>query len=249
MINLRTRAQRQRYAQQTVRLLDRLELFATPRLSRSIHEAYMAVAKDNDPSKKLAALRAVIEQTSYAAIDAFAERWKRESGMSKEEKRAQPKQVEDDPVLIARRKWAAKNAAARIEGIDTTIRARVKTIIKRGVDDPPEVLARKLSADGEMFSRMRARTIARTETHAAAMSTEIEMARRDADDMNAVMTKEWVATNDDRTRPDHDEADGQKTDIDGDFLVGDAKLDHPGDPDGPPEQVINCRCVLVYGVK
>lgn len=52
----------------------------------------------------------------------------------------------------------------------------------------------------------------------------------------------WVARMDARTRPTHFAADGQRQSIDGMFLVGGADLAYPGDPNGPPEQVVNCRC-------
>jgi len=58
-----------------------------------------------------------------------------------------------------------------------------------------------------------------------------------------VKVKEWLATADDRTRESHVEMDGQAAPIDGVFDNG---CRFPGDPNGPPEEVINCRCALVY---
>jgi hypothetical protein len=58
--------------------------------------------------------------------------------------------------------------------------------------------------------------------------------------------KEWLATDDERTRETHADADGQVVPIDQPFQVGDDLLMYPGDPDGSDEEVINCRCTLIY---
>lgn len=60
-----------------------------------------------------------------------------------------------------------------------------------------------------------------------------------------VQMKEWLATNDERTRPDHAAANGQRVAVDARFDVGGEMLSHPGDPNGSPENTINCRCTLV----
>jgi uncharacterized protein with gpF-like domain len=54
--------------------------------------------------------------------------------------------------------------------------------------------------------------------------------------------KGWSATDDDHTRESHREVDDEVVDIDEHFSNG---LMHPGDPAGPPEEIINCRCVAV----
>ena len=59
-------------------------------------------------------------------------------------------------------------------------------------------------------------------------------------------SKEWVPIEDDRTRIDHSDAVNQIVPIKSPFLVGGAELMFPGDPSGPPEQVINCRCAAAY---
>jgi hypothetical protein len=59
-------------------------------------------------------------------------------------------------------------------------------------------------------------------------------------------TKTWLATPDDRTRETHVEADGQTVPMDGQFDVGGELLDYPGDPSGSDEEVINCRCTVIY---
>ena len=55
--------------------------------------------------------------------------------------------------------------------------------------------------------------------------------------------KEWVATLDERTRDRHAEMDGETAELDQPFSNG---LMFPGDPDGPPEEIINCRCTEVH---
>lgn len=87
-----------------------------------------------------------------------------------------------------------------------------------------------------------ARRIARTEVHTAASVGSDEAARATGLDM----VKEWASTEDSRTRPTHDDADGQRREMDEPFEVGGAALDYPGDPKGPAREVINCRCTTLY---
>ena len=56
--------------------------------------------------------------------------------------------------------------------------------------------------------------------------------------------KVWHATDDERVRPTHLEADKQVRPILEPFEVGDAKLDHPADFDAPPEEFYGCRCSM-----
>ena len=91
----------------------------------------------------------------------------------------------------------------------------------------------------------RAITIARTETmrayNAGAYGSGLQ-----AEQIEGVpMTKEWLATEDARTRPTHREADGQEQPLSQPFIVGGFPLQFPGDPMAPPEEVINCRCNML----
>lgn len=56
-----------------------------------------------------------------------------------------------------------------------------------------------------------------------------------------ILEEEWIATNDKRTRHSHAIMDGETKGIDGKFSNG---LSYPGDPNGSPEEVYNCRCTL-----
>lgn len=60
-----------------------------------------------------------------------------------------------------------------------------------------------------------------------------------------ITKKGWLSTQDGRVRETHDAANGQQVDISDVFTVGTAALKHPGDPDGPPGEIINCRCTLL----
>jgi uncharacterized protein with gpF-like domain len=94
------------------------------------------------------------------------------------------------------------------------------------------------------FSRQRAALIARTETHGAANFGAQEAAK----ETGLQLRKEWVSASDERTRDSHRRADGQVVGMDEPFRIGGARLMYPGDPDGPADETINCRCAVAHQV-
>lgn len=63
-------------------------------------------------------------------------------------------------------------------------------------------------------------------------------------------TKTWIAILDDRTRPEHAEADGQEVDIDEPFIVGGEELMEPRDDSlGASDwNIFGCRCEVIYNL-
>lgn len=91
--------------------------------------------------------------------------------------------------------------------------------------------------------------------NARTMTTSAENAGRSdsyvrAKEMGIPMEQVWLATLDERTRDSHRELDGEAIKV-GDkwhhpkFSNG---LRYPGDPDGPPAEVYNCRCTMIAQV-
>ena len=66
-----------------------------------------------------------------------------------------------------------------------------------------------------------------------------------AEKMGIKVRKEWLATIDGRTRHSHAMLDGKVLDKDKKFENG---CMFPGDPNGPPWEVYNCRCTLIAAV-
>lgn len=66
----------------------------------------------------------------------------------------------------------------------------------------------------------------------------------EAVDAGCDLLKQWDATLDERTRPDHREADGQIVEWSEQFTVGGEKMTAPS-VGGSAKQVINCRCQLL----
>ncbi len=65
-----------------------------------------------------------------------------------------------------------------------------------------------------------------------------------ADKTGQTILRQWRARNDGKVRGTHTKAHGQHQPLGEPFEVGEARLRYPGDPDGPPGEVANCRCVL-----
>lgn len=63
-----------------------------------------------------------------------------------------------------------------------------------------------------------------------------------AEKMGIKIKQRWLATGDSRTRDSHVSINGETVNIGEKFSNG---CRYPGDPDGRPEEVYNCRCTLV----
>jgi hypothetical protein len=115
-------------------------------------------------------------------------------------------------------------------------------------DDPKQLAARienVLSMTNSERWPERARTIAVTEANRANNAGAYAAGLQSESVGGIALNKRWLATDDTRTRPDHRHADGQVASLRQPFMVGGWPLQFPGDPTGPPEQVIWCRCALV----
>lgn len=104
----------------------------------------------------------------------------------------------------------------------------------------------------DIDSVRRGEIIARTELTGATNGAGLAAARTvtAASPPGTGLVKAWLSAGDDRVRDDHQAADDDYSDnpipLDQPFIVGGYPMDHPGDPSGPPEEVINCRCTVVY---
>lgn len=143
----------------------------------------------------------------------------------------------------------AKN---RLVGVPDRVYDLVKAEIEQGVNagTANEVLVERIS---ELFAAEnidtwdgRVMTIVRTEAMAAQnagnFASYLSLA---AVDPGTTYEKAWLSTEDSRTRPTHERADGQRRPLKEMFRVGSARLAYPGDPAGASEEVINCRCAVL----
>lgn len=90
----------------------------------------------------------------------------------------------------------------------------------------------------------RAETIARTELNRIgnmAASMRIDEAAQHV----PTLMKEWVTAGDNRVRPTHVAADGQRVPADGVFHVGGFSARYPCDPALPASEAVNCRCRVI----
>lgn len=140
------------------------------------------------------------------------------------------------------------NAKNRLVGIGNELWFNARNAIAEGLkagESIPDIAARVRYAAG--ITEPRARVIARTESHGARNTVNAASVRRvsAAFGVPSAFSRRWQAAEDARTRPTHVDADGQTVGLNEPFTVGGASLDFPGDPAGPPGEVINCRCTTI----
>jgi len=135
-----------------------------------------------------------------------------------------------------------------LAGISSGIANRVDKIIKDGRSEGLTLvqIAKNIETKLRPITKIRAATIARTETHNAAGHAHHRYYKQVASDYGSKMVKRWAATNDARTRSAHSTANGQIKDMNEDFIVDGSPMSHTGDPRGGARNNINCRCVIIY---
>jgi hypothetical protein len=102
-----------------------------------------------------------------------------------------------------------------------------------------------LIEEGIKYNQWRALRIARTEIMTASNAGSMEGAKATGE----ALEKFWIATYDNRTRDTHLVIEAQNPKMMNEtFQVGAYQMQHPGDPAGGAEEVINCRCAISYGV-
>lgn len=91
----------------------------------------------------------------------------------------------------------------------------------------------------------RARTIAQTEVTRAYGAGTLAAGMEQSRVTGRLLQKRWDTEQDRKVRASHRQVDGDERDLGMPFYVDGFPLMFPGDPMGPPETVINCRCDLV----
>ncbi|WP_280421158.1 phage minor head protein [Nocardia carnea] len=134
---------------------------------------------------------------------------------------------------------------ARLTGIPANAARAARAAIERAgasVEAMRDRVAEALSP--EAWGSEAAR-IGRTEAIGVFNGARLATAAAEEQDTGQALDKQWLSLHDGRTRASHVHADRQRVPLDAKFRVGGHYLEFPGDPNGPADEVINCRCVVV----
>jgi hypothetical protein len=169
-----------------------------------------------------------------------------------------------DSIGLTGTQWDAVNnyrsllEAGNADALDRSLRdRRFDRTVTSAIDNEepltPTQIDRMVERYRDRFLALRAETIARTETIKV-----LNVARQEATDQVIEATgidpgnvkRRWMATLDARTRDTHASLDGQERGLDEPFESDSgALLMYPGDPNAPPEEVINCRCTIAINIE
>ena len=163
-----------------------------------------------------------------------------------------------DSIGLTRRQVMAVNNYKRLlrlnslEALDRQLRDRrfdstVRNAIRNDVPLTNSQIERMVSRYRERYIQYRSRVIARTESIRAVHEANQEMLHQSVDsgelDQSRIV-RTWVSAKDERVRDSHSSMNGQEVGFDQPFISGNGNfLMYPLDPNAPPEETIQCRCV------
>lgn len=238
-------------------LLDRLVAKYERRIRREIARAMNSAASKYATGNTMAAdailaehkekLGKILNSLWLESGDVFSEHL---VGALKSSGRMELKQDEIPPTDIANAvmiQWIRSIGVEKLIQITTTTQNDIRNAIAQGVADGlgEKPIAKLIRGIAPSLSASRSQTIARTETHNAAN----ESAQATAEATGLDMRRQWVASNDERTRTTHSAANGQIVGMHEPFIVGGVELRFPGDATAnSPKETINCRCAVIFVV-
>lgn len=151
--------------------------------------------------------------------------------------------------------YAKTQVGSRIVSITALTKEQIKKIVASiiaqsieegwGAEETARSLKKTLKTQGEIINGWRSLRIARTEVMTSSNVGSLLAAR----EWNMPTDKIWIATLDNRTRDVHRAMNNKAVDINEPFDVSGIPMECPGDPDGLPEDIINCRCGLAYKIR
>ncbi len=132
-----------------------------------------------------------------------------------------------------------------VDGLKTSIRSELSRGVANGSTwfEIAKNIASGMNSPLET-AKNNAIRIARTEGHRIQQESALD-ALNEAAENGADVVKQWDATLDGRTRPEHQKADGQIRELDEYFDVGGEKMKAPG-VGGSARNVCNCRCCMLH---
>ena len=157
-----------------------------------------------------------------------------------------PRTLNADPLLREIDRYIADNGLLLAGFIADSLKNKIQAALAQAAADGDSAAktGRRIAAltAGAIAAR-RAQTIARTEVHSMMMHFAGTIAEREI----GVQSKIWnAAAHQERTRPTHRAADGQRRAMDALFTIGGASARYPGDPRLPARERINCRCAMTF---
>ena len=153
--------------------------------------------------------------------------------------------IKNDPQVLP--KWKINEPKDYIWNSKKVNNSITQGIIQgEGLDKIAKRLANSLSSNNKNTMLTFART-----AMTGAQNAGRYQSQQDAKELGIDIVKVWMSTLDKHTRVSHQELDGEEQKV-GDkwhpfkFSNG---CRYPGDPQGPPHEVYNCRCTLVSDIK
>jgi len=205
--------------------LDKLKAY--PRLQRDLLAAYILFPMAKEQERLAGASRPLIEQAMQAGATFGS------AGLG---------EIDFDvlnPLVLEAVRRRVAFFSKRIN--EETARALTEQI-RQALQEGEDILriAERITDVYDQATGFRSLRIARTEVISA--SNRGALAAYEA---GGAQSKQWVTAGDEHVRETHQAAEGQIVGLHQKFVVGGALLDHPGDPGGPPEEIINCRCTII----
>jgi SPP1 gp7 family putative phage head morphogenesis protein len=136
--------------------------------------------------------------------------------------------------------WIDKKVFKFADEVTNTTQEQLRKTLKEAIEkgESMEDVEKRIANVFDIATSSRTEMIARTEVISAS-NAGAEMAYEQS---GVVEKKQWLAAQDDRVRESHAAIDGEVVGLNEHFSNG---LAFPGDPSGPPEEVIQCRCTLI----
>ena len=162
---------------------------------------------------------------------------------------------EEDAWFIFMKNYVKRRLWKRIEAVNQTSVETAGRIINDvleqtvteglGAYETATRIKKGLIEEGIKYNQWRALRIARTEIMTASNLGSMEGAKATGE----ALEKFWIPTYDSRSRDTHMAVESQNPKMMNEtFQVGAYQMQHPGDPAGGAEEVINCRCAIAYNV-